>query len=117
MNNHSVSSRSGLRRRRRFSPEQVDRFLDEFERGGGSAATFAREQGLCYTTFCTWRRQRERRGRRRSVPRLEPVPIGSLLGPGWAAEIGWPGGVTLRLHERVSAAWAGALIEALRRPC
>ena len=117
MNNHSVSSRSGLRRRRRFSPEQIDRFLDEFERTDGSAASFAREQGLCYPTFCNGRSQREQRGRRRSVPRLEAVSIGSLLGPGWAAEIAWPGGVTLRLHERVPAAWAGELIEALRRPC
>jgi hypothetical protein len=36
-----------------------------FERSGLSAAAFARQHGIAYTTFCSWRRQR-----RPAVPQM-----------------------------------------------
>ena len=117
MNKHLVSSRNGSRSRRRFSSTQIEQFLDEFDRGDLSAAAFARQEGLCYSSFCRWRKLRERGAHPPSSPRLQPLPLGSLLGPSWAAEITWPDGCTLRLQEGVAAAWANELIEALRRSC
>jgi transposase-like protein len=117
VNKHSVSSRNGSRTRRRFSPSQIEQYLAEFERGDLSGAAFARQAGLCYSSFCRWRKQRERPARPSAAPRLQPVPIGSLLGPVWAAEIIWPNGPTLRLQERIAPDWANELIEALRRSC
>jgi hypothetical protein len=101
VNKHSVSSHNGSRERRRFSPAQIEQFLDDFESADVSAAEFVREQGLCYSTFCLWRRHRQRRASRPSAPRLQPLSIGSLLGPSWAAAV----------------SWVNALIEAARRTC
>ena len=47
--------------RRRFRHTQADRrelLLAAFDRSGLSAAAFARQQGLNYTTFCGWRHRR-----------------------------------------------------------
>jgi transposase-like protein len=50
-------SRGGHRRRRRQTPpEQRAQLLAEFERSGLSAATFAREHGIGYSTLYSWRR-------------------------------------------------------------
>jgi hypothetical protein len=35
----------------------------------------------------------------------------------WSAEVGLPGGTTVRLGREVDVAWAKALIDFLRRPC
>jgi transposase-like protein len=42
-------------RRRRIPPERRTQLLAAFERSGLSAAAFARQQGIRYTTFCGWR--------------------------------------------------------------
>ena len=47
-------------RRRRTSPQQRSALLAAFERSGLSAAAFARQQGLRYTTFCNWRQRQAR---------------------------------------------------------
>lgn len=36
---------------------------------------------------------------------------------GWVAEVGWPGGLTMRLREGTDAAWVGALVQALGGTC
>ena len=46
-------------RRARTSPTRRARLLAQFERSGLSAAAFARQHRLPYTTFCNWR-QRQR---------------------------------------------------------
>jgi hypothetical protein len=45
-------------RRGRTSPARRAQLLAAFERSGLSAADFARQQGLGYTTFCQWRQHR-----------------------------------------------------------
>ena len=52
MNNEFHFSRG---RRRRISPEQRAALLAAFECSGQTAAAFAREHGVRYTTFCSWR--------------------------------------------------------------
>src|SRR5437870_779123 len=114
MNIHSIASRNGSPTRRRFSPSQIAQLLDQFERSDLSAAAFVRQHGLCYSAFCRWRKQP--RGRAAS-PRFQTLPLGSLLGAAWAAEIAWPDGRTVRLQERAAPAWIAELLEALRRSC
>jgi hypothetical protein len=36
---------------------------------------------------------------------------------GWAAEVTWPSGVTVRFGAEAEATWIGALLEAVRRTC
>ncbi len=49
-----------VRRRRHTSPQQRTALLAAFQRSGLSAAAFARQQGLRYTTFCNWRQRQGR---------------------------------------------------------
>src|SRR5437867_4269640 len=44
--------------RRRTDQDQREQLLAAFDRSGLSAAEFARQQGLNYTTFCGWRQHR-----------------------------------------------------------
>jgi transposase-like protein len=47
----------GFVRRSRTTPAQRAQLLARFERSGLSAASFARQHGLHYTTFCGWRQR------------------------------------------------------------
>ena len=49
------SNRFPRLRRPRTSPRQRAQLLAAFERSGLSAAAFARQQGIGYSTFCGWR--------------------------------------------------------------
>jgi hypothetical protein len=53
-----TSNGSPLRRLRRTHAERRVQLLAAFDRSGLSAAAFARQQGLNYTTFCGWRHRR-----------------------------------------------------------
>lgn len=44
--------------RTRTSRSRRRQLLAAFERSGVSAAAFARQHGIAYTTFCSWRRRR-----------------------------------------------------------
>ncbi len=44
--------------RTRTSRRRRRQLLAAFERSGLSAAAFARQHGIVYTTFCAWRRRR-----------------------------------------------------------
>ena len=46
---------SPRRRRQRTLPNRRTQLLAAFERSGLSAAAFARQQGIGYSTFCGWR--------------------------------------------------------------
>jgi transposase-like protein len=51
--NGSVASR-----RRPTPPRRRNELIAAFDRSGLSAAAFAREHGIGYTTFCGWRQRR-----------------------------------------------------------
>ena len=67
------SSPGASHTRRRFSATERERLLTELDRSGLSAAAFARERQLTYTTLCHWRRQRAR-GKRVAFAEVEFVP-------------------------------------------
>ena len=52
-----MNTSKALRRRQRTTAAERAQILVTFERSGLSAAAFARQHGLHYTTFCAWRRQ------------------------------------------------------------
>lgn len=55
------SSNGFARRRRRLtSPNRRLELLAAFEDSGLSAAAFARQQGIGYTTFCGWRHRQDK---------------------------------------------------------
>jgi transposase-like protein len=55
-----TSDGSSRRRVRRTRADQRAQLLVAFDRSGLSAAAFARQHGLNYTTFCGWRQRRSR---------------------------------------------------------
>ena len=60
-----------------------------------------------------------RKPRRRPSATFREVMLPSL-GParaGWAAEVTWPSGVTVRFGAGAEAAWIGALLGAVRQAC
>jgi transposase-like protein len=113
-NNHSAI-RVGSSKRRRFSPQQIQQLLAQFERSGLSASAFTRQHGLCYSVFCRWRKRHCALARR--PPRLQAVPLGSLFAAAWMAEIALPNGATLRLNPQASPAWSAELLRTLVRSC
>ncbi|HKW29151.1 MAG TPA: hypothetical protein VJT54_07440 [Verrucomicrobiae bacterium] len=71
----------------RTSPRERGRLLAAFDRSGLSAAAFARQHGLTYSTFCGWRSQRAKA--KASAPFVE-------------------------VELPAAAAWVGLLVELLR---
>ncbi len=75
----------------RMLAERRERLLDEFERSGLSAAEFARQHRLNYTTFCGWRKRRDPAKRLPSFVQVEVVPqaapVALLIEVGAAARI------------------------------
>lgn len=115
----TIVSSSVRRPRRRFTAEQIEKYLGAFDRSGVCAAVFARQHDLVYSVLLRWlqrRRQapgvwpRAKSGAGRRV-KLHELSLGSLLGAGrWAAEIVRPDGVTVRVAHDVPAAWLDGLL-------
>lgn len=53
-----MKSSNGTPHRKSTDPKQQAELLAAFDRSGLTAAAFARQQGLHYTTFCGWRQRR-----------------------------------------------------------
>lgn len=67
-----------MKRSKRIPPFRRAKFLAAFERSGLSAAAFARQQGLHYTTFCGWR---HRRAKTKASPGFVQVELPSPAVP------------------------------------
>ena len=85
--------RKSKRGRQPTTPEERAALLAAFARSGDSAAAFAREHGIAYSTFCAWRGQQP----------TENVPSLGLVEVAWdgpAAPIGLlvEVGSQMRLH-------------------
>jgi transposase-like protein len=100
---------------KRTTAAERARLLAAFERSGLSAAAFARQHGLHYTTFCGWRHQRAK---------LKPAPAFlqvELTAPptagGLIVELG--GRARLRIESASQIALAAQLLQHLHaaRPC
>lgn len=83
-------------RTKRTPAAERARLLAAFERSGLSAAAFARQHGLHYTTFCGWRHQR---AKLKSAPAFVQVELtGPPTADGLLVELG--GGARLRICGR-----------------
>jgi transposase-like protein len=106
---------SPRRRESRTNAARRAQLLAAFDGSGLSAAAFARQHGLTYTTFCGWR---QRRDRGRPAPAFvqvelpEPAPPVELV-----IELGRT--ARLRLTDEVQIPLAAHLLQAcnVSRPC
>jgi hypothetical protein len=87
------NSNGFVRHRRPRTPlRRRNQLLAAFDRSGLSAAAFARQQGIGYTTFCGWR---HRRAKTKPSPAFVEV---QLTEPSAAIELRVDGGAHARLH-------------------
>lgn len=99
-------------RQARTSLTQRARLLAQFERSGLSAAAFARQHRLHYTTFCNWR---QRQAKIEVAPDFVQVDLSSAPAPtGLVLELG--AGARLRLTDATQIALAARLVQALNGP-
>ena len=75
-----MKSVNGFRRRqrRRTLPSRRTELLAAFDRSGLSAAAFARQHGIGYSTFCGWR---HRRAQNKSSPAFVEVELPAPAAP------------------------------------
>jgi transposase-like protein len=105
----------------RVSKAQREVILAEFERGGVSAAQFAQQTGLKYSTLAGWlQRYRRAKPRRpvRSLRLLEAVvesARGAVTGASLVLQL--PGGVRSEVADEKQAALAAMVVRALAGPC
>ena len=76
----------------RTTPARRIQLLAKFDRSGISAAAFARQHGIAYTTFCGWR---HRRARAKAIPGFVEVEV---PGPTAAVELLIEVGAHVRLR-------------------
>lgn len=72
------SVRSPRHRRRRTSAHRRTELLAAFDRSGLSAAAFARQRGIGYSTFCGWR---HRRAKTNPSPAFVQVELSEPIAP------------------------------------
>jgi transposase-like protein len=103
----------------RASKEQRRMILAEYERSGVSAAQFARQTGLKYSTLAYWLiryRRSKPQGARAAVRLLEAV-VEENSGDKKPLVLELPGGARMEIKDAQQAALAGALLRTLARPC
>ena len=99
-------------RRARTSQTQRARLLAAFERSGLSAAAFARQHRLHYTTFCGWRARQNKARPAPGFVQVElsapPPPVELVVELGEAAR--------LRITDAGQIALVARLLQALHTP-
>ncbi|HEX3625933.1 MAG TPA: transposase [Verrucomicrobiae bacterium] len=103
----------------RASKEQRRMILAEYERSGVSAAQFARQTGMKYSTLAGWLiryRRSKSQGARPAVRLLEAV-VEENSGDKKALVLELPGGARMEIKDVPQAALAGALLRTLAKPC
>ena len=104
-----MKTSNGYARRPRMTPARRTQLLARFDRSGLSAAAFARQHGLNYTTFCGWR---QRRSTVKASPDFVQVELPSPVTPaGLVIELGTS--VRIRLTDASQVALAARLLQAL----
>jgi hypothetical protein len=122
MKQHRVSQR---RRAPRTDAARRAQLLTAFDRSGLSAADFARQQGVHYTTFCGWRQRRDRGQSSPGFAQVEipestpPVDLSAEASAKVELVIEWGGTARLRLTSEAQIPLAAHLLQAcnVARPC
>lgn len=101
-----------MKRSSRITRSRRAKFLAAFDRSGLSAAAFARQQGLNYTTFCGWRHRRTQTKASSGFVEVE------LAGVPAVAElvIELSGGARMRLTSAGQIELAARLLQAFNAP-
>jgi transposase-like protein len=102
-------------KRQRTDPAQREQLLAAFARSGLSAAEFARQQGLNYTTLCGWR---QRRGQTQRPPAFVQVELAVPVAPvELVIEVGALARLRLQSEDQITL--AAQLLQHLNavRPC
>ena len=108
--------------------DEIAKVIARYRASGLGLKAFALEEGLPPGRLHYWIYQKSAglTGRRPSPPTpaaAAPVfqevklPSQPERGCGWAAEIGLPGGIAVRISTSASAEWIGSVVQALKRPC
>jgi len=85
--------------------------LAEFDRGGLSAADFARQHGIHYTTFCGWR---QRRDKAQAAPGFVEIELnGATMASGVVIELG--GVARMRVESAGQIGLAVQIVQQLNR--
>ncbi len=111
------------RRRRIFTEEERAGLVSDFRSSGISQRQFAQKRGLKLTTFQSWlycQRGRSKLPRRVVFKEIKLFPGAvpkNLSGHGWAAEIEWSKGMTVRISAGIYPGWLGLVVQQLGRPC
>jgi transposase-like protein len=102
----------------RTSKQQRRAILAEFERSGMSAARFARQTGLKYSTLAGWV---QRHGRAQRPVRGRPVRLLEAVVAPAAAPLGLllhlPGGARLEISQDSQVPLVAGLLQALEKAC
>ena len=107
-----TSNGSIRHRRSRTTAPRRAQLLAAFERSGLSAAAFARQHRLHYTTFCNWR---QRQGQAKPAPDFVQVELPPPSAPAeLVLELGT--GVRVRITEEGQLELAARLLKALCAP-
>lgn len=96
--------------RRRTDAAKREQLLEAFDRSGLSAAEFARQHRLNYTTFCGWRHRRDKV----KVPGFVQVEVTPEAAP-VELVIEWGGPARMRLHSETQVALAARLLQQLNQ--
>lgn len=111
MNRATTSPRS---RRTTFS-ERAE-LLRAFDRSGLSAAEFARQEKINYTTFCGWRRSRDETAGSAGSPQFVEVELPSAEAPSSSSLVVELGArIRLRISRADQIPWAATLLNQLAR--
>jgi transposase-like protein len=102
-------------RARRTTAAERSQLLAAFDRSGLSAAAFARQHELNYTTFCGWR---QRRGKADALPAFVQVELPASPEPAELV-VEWGAQTRLRLRSPGQIPWAVRLLQDLNAatPC
>lgn len=96
-------------------------WVRRYRESGLGLKRFAQRHGLRATQLHYWTYQSAAgaASERKGAPIFQEValPADWSKNPRWAAEIGFPDGLVVRLSSGAEVAWASALVESLRRPC
>lgn len=105
--------------RRRFTEEQRQQLVEEFNRRDEEAQEFARQHGVGISTLYQWVRRSSRQPRGKVPPKLQfrEMTLPAPAGPIWAAEVCLPDGSVVRWNGTTGLDGTKRLVRQLRRPC
>ena len=99
--------------RTKTSPSQRCQLVAAFERSGLSAAAFARQHGIAYTTLCSWRRRR-----RPAMPEVGFAEVELVRPPSpEPIVVEWGSRARMRLSSHAQLELAVSLVKGLEAAC